>query len=104
MVTVGEDKEEAEDEGGGAVGTTTPSCERFKYSRSVGARTAGAYHPSSEAARRPSPPAQWKEDDEVGCRQRHRNGRQRRDNNQLMTATMDDATATQWRRRWKARL
>ncbi len=43
VVTTGEDKEEAEDEVGGAVGTVTPSCERFKYSRSVGARTSGPY-------------------------------------------------------------
>ena len=43
LVTAGEDKEEAEDEVGGAVGTGTPSCERFKYSRSVGARTSEAY-------------------------------------------------------------
>jgi hypothetical protein len=39
----GEDKEEAEDKVGGVVGTAMPSCERFKYSRSVGARTSGAY-------------------------------------------------------------
>ena len=50
MVTVGEDKEEAKDEVGGAVGMTTPLCERFKYSRSVGARTSEAY-PSSGATR-----------------------------------------------------
>ena len=74
---------------------------KIPYSRSVGARTSGAY-PSSGAARRPSPSAQWKEDDEVGCRQRHHNGHQRQDNNQLTTATMDDTTATQWQRRWKA--
>ncbi len=37
VVTAGEDKEEAEDKVGGAVGTATPLCERFKYSRSVGA-------------------------------------------------------------------
>ena len=43
VVMAGEDKEEAEDKVGGAVGTATPSCERFKYSRSVGARTSGAY-------------------------------------------------------------
>ena len=43
VVTAGEDKEETENEVGGAVGTATPSCERFKYSRSVGARTSGAY-------------------------------------------------------------
>ena len=100
VVTVGEDKEESEDEVGGAVGTMTPSWERFKYSRSVGARTSGAY-PSSGAARRHSPPAQWKEDAKVGWRQRHRNGCQRRDSNQLTTATMDYATATQWQRRRK---
>ena len=38
VVTAGEDKEEAS----GVVGTATPSCKRFKYSRSVGARTSGA--------------------------------------------------------------
>jgi hypothetical protein len=43
VVTAGEDKEEAEDEVGGVVGTATPSCERFNYNRSVGARTSGAY-------------------------------------------------------------
>jgi hypothetical protein len=43
VMTAGEDKEEAKDEVGGAVGTATPSCKRFKYSRSVGARTSGAY-------------------------------------------------------------
>ncbi len=43
VVTAGEDKEEANDEVGGAVGTATPLCKRFKYSRSVGARTSGAY-------------------------------------------------------------
>ena len=43
MVTAGEDKEEAKEEVGGAVGTGTPLCKRFKYSRSVGARTSGAY-------------------------------------------------------------
>ncbi len=43
MVTAGEDKEEAKDKVGGAVGTATPSCKRFKYSRSAGARTSGAY-------------------------------------------------------------
>ena len=43
VVTAGEDKEEAEDKLGGALGTATPLCERFKYSRSVGARTSGAY-------------------------------------------------------------
>ncbi len=43
VVTAGENKEEAEDEVGGAVGRVTPSCERFKYSRIVGARTSGAY-------------------------------------------------------------
>ncbi len=43
VVTAGEDKEEAKDEVGGVVGTATPSCKRFKYSRSVGARTSGAY-------------------------------------------------------------
>ena len=42
-VMAGEDKGEAADEMGGAVGTATPSCERFKYSRSVGARISGAY-------------------------------------------------------------
>ena len=101
VLTVGEDKEEAKDEVGGAVGTTMPSCERFKYSRSVGARTLGAYL-SSGAARRPSLPAKWKEDDKVGCRQRHRNGRQRGDNNQLTTVTLDDTMATQWQWQWKA--
>ncbi len=80
MVTVGEDKEEAEDEVGGAVGTTMPSCKRFKYSRRVGARTLGAYLLSG-AARRPPLPAKWKEDNEVGCRQHHCKGRQRQDNN-----------------------
>jgi len=43
MVMAGDDKEEAEDKVGGAVGTSTPLCKRFKYSRSVGARTSGAY-------------------------------------------------------------
>ena len=43
VVTAGEDKEEAEDKVGGAVGMGTLSCERFKYSRSVGVRTSGAY-------------------------------------------------------------
>jgi hypothetical protein len=43
VVMAGEDKEEAEDEVCGAVGTATPSCKRFKYSRSVGAKTSGAY-------------------------------------------------------------
>jgi hypothetical protein len=43
VVTAGEDREEAEDEVGGVVGTATPSCERFKYSRNVGTRTSGAY-------------------------------------------------------------
>ncbi len=43
VVTAGEDKEEAEDEVGGAVGTATPLCKRFKYSRGGGARTSGAY-------------------------------------------------------------
>ena len=43
VVTAGEDKEEAEDKVGGAVGTATPLCKRFNYSWSVGARTSGAY-------------------------------------------------------------
>ena len=43
VVMAGDDKEEAEDKVGGAVGTSTPLCKRFKYSRSVGARTSGAY-------------------------------------------------------------
>ncbi len=43
VVTAGEDKEEAKDKVGGAVGTATLSCERFKCSRSVGAKTSGAY-------------------------------------------------------------
>ncbi len=43
VVTAGEDNKEAEDEVGGVVGTVTLSCKRFKYSRSVGARTSGAY-------------------------------------------------------------
>ncbi len=43
VVTAGDNKEEAEDKVGGAVGMATPSCERFKYSRSVGTRTSGAY-------------------------------------------------------------
>ena len=43
VVTAGEDKEETEDEVGGVVGTATPSCERFNYSRSIDARTSGAY-------------------------------------------------------------
>jgi hypothetical protein len=43
VVTAGKDKEEAKDKVGGVVGTATPSCKRFKYSRSVGARTSGAY-------------------------------------------------------------
>ncbi len=42
MTTAGEDKEEAKDEVGGVVRTATPLCKRFKYSRSVGARTSGA--------------------------------------------------------------
>ena len=33
----------AKDEVGGAVGTAAPLRERFKYSRSVGTRTSGAY-------------------------------------------------------------
>ena len=43
VMTAGEDKDEAEDEVGGAVGTAMSSCERFNYSRSAGARTSGAY-------------------------------------------------------------
>jgi hypothetical protein len=43
VVMAGEDKEEVEDKVGGAVGMVVPSCERFKYSRSVGARTSWAY-------------------------------------------------------------
>ena len=43
VVTAGEDKEEAKGKVGGAVGMATLSCERFKYSRSVSARTSGAY-------------------------------------------------------------
>ncbi len=43
VVAAGEDKEEAKDKVGGVVGTATPSCKRFKYSRSDGARTSGAY-------------------------------------------------------------
>ncbi len=37
VVMAGEDKEEAKDKVGGAVGTLTPSCKRFNYSRSIGA-------------------------------------------------------------------
>jgi hypothetical protein len=43
VVTAGEDKEEAEEEVGGAVEMATPLCKRFNYSKSVGARTSGAY-------------------------------------------------------------
>ena len=43
VVTAGEDKEEAKDKVGGGVGTAMPLCKRFKYSRSVGARTSGSY-------------------------------------------------------------
>jgi hypothetical protein len=43
VVTAGEDKEEAKNKVGRAVETATPPCKRFKYSRSVGARTSGAY-------------------------------------------------------------
>ena len=43
LVMPGKDREEAKDKVGGVVGTATPSCKRFKYSRSVGARTSGAY-------------------------------------------------------------
>ena len=43
LVMAGEDKEDTKDKVGGAVGTATPLCKRFKYSRSVGARTSGAY-------------------------------------------------------------
>jgi hypothetical protein len=108
-VTAGEDKEEAKDKVGGAVGTASPSCKRFKYSRSVGARTSGAYH--TAAARRPSPPAQWEDDDKVGCRQCHRNGRQRREtfdggdgrcNGNAIATAMEGATVMRQRRRLKA--
>ncbi len=43
MVTAGEDKKEAEDKVGGALGTSMLLCKIFKYSRCVGPRTSGAY-------------------------------------------------------------
>ena len=64
------------------------------------------------AAHHPSPPAQWEDDNKVGCRQRHRNGRQqqdtfdggdgRHDSNTMVTA-MEGATVMQRGRRLKAR-
>ncbi len=36
-------------------------------------------HIHTGAARRPSPPAQWEDDNEVGCGQCHQNGRQQQD-------------------------
>ncbi len=79
-------------------------------------------HIHTGAARRPSPPAQWEDDDEVGCRQRHSNGRQRQDtfdggdgrgDGNAMATAMEGVTvmrrrrhaiedAREMRRRWKA--
>ncbi len=95
-------------------------CKRFKYSRSIAQGPQGHIH--TGAARHPSPPAQWEDDDKVGCRQRHSNGRQRhdtfnggdgqRDGNAMATA-MEGVTvmrrrrraiedAREMRRQWKA--
>ncbi len=69
-------------------------------------------HIYTGAARCPSPPVQWEDDDEVVCRQRHRNGRRRRDtfdggdgrcDDNAMATAMEGATIMQWRRQLKAR-
>ena len=66
-------------------------------------------HIHTGAARRPSPPAQWEDDEEVGCRQRRSNGRQRQDafnggdgqcNGNAMATAMEGATVM--RQRWPA--
>ncbi len=53
---------------------------KCKDSSTAGASAQGPQgHIHTGAAHSPSPPAQWEDDNKVGCRQRHSNGRQRRD-------------------------
>ncbi len=65
-------------------------------------------HIHTGAARHPFPPAQWEDDNKVGCRQRHSNGCQMQDtfnggdgqrDGDAMATTIEDATVIRRRQR-----